>query len=225
MQRIYAAPCPIEREFIFVNDCSKDRSLEVLNGLQEKYKFVLENHPVNKGKGAAIITGIQRATGDYVVIQDADFEYDPNEIPSLLAPLMADKADVVFGSRFRDGSPQVHRTFHYFVNWALTFMSNLLSGIRLTDMETCYKLFRADLLKSMQIQSQRFGIEVEVTAYVAKARARVFEMPISYFPRTHLQGKKISWRDGVAALFHLLRFNCFTPFEQAFKDLPARYHP
>lgn len=225
MQRIYAAPCPIEREFIFVNDCSKDRSLEVLNGLKEKYKFVLENHPVNKGKGAAIITGIQRATGEYVVIQDADFEYDPSEIPSLLAPLMDGRADVVFGSRFRDGSPQVHRTFHYFVNWALTFMSNLLSGIRLTDMETCYKLFRSDLLKAMQIQSQRFGIEVEVTAYVAKARARVFEMPISYFPRTHLQGKKISWRDGVAALFHLLRFNCFTPFEKAFKDLPQRYHP
>lgn len=225
VQRIYAAPCPIEREFIFVNDASTDRSLEVLVGLQEKYKFVLENHPVNRGKGAAIITGIVRATGDYIVIQDADFEYDPNEIPSLLAPLLSDKADVVFGSRFRDGSPQVHRTFHFFVNWTLTFLSNLLSGIRLTDMETCYKLFRADLLKAMQIQSQRFGIEVEVTAYVAKVRARVFEMPISYFPRTRLQGKKINWKDGVAALFHLLRFNCFTPLEQAFKDLPRRYLP
>jgi hypothetical protein len=135
------------------------------------------------------------------------------------------RADVVYGSRFKKNSPQVHRTYHYFVNRLLTMLSNLLSGIYLTDMETCYKVFRADLLKSMRLTSRRFGIEVELTAYVAKVRARIYELPISYFPRTRLQGKKINWKDGVAALLHLLRFNVFTSREKAFTAVPQRYLP
>jgi hypothetical protein len=142
-----------------------------------------------------------------------------------LQPLLDGKADVVYGSRFKHSAMQVHRTYHYFVNRFLTVMSNLLSGIYLTDMETCYKIFRADLLKPMNLTSNRFGIEVELTAYIGKIRARVFELPISYFPRTRLQGKKINWRDGVAALMHLVRFNLMISMEQAFTGLPEKYLP
>ena len=157
------------------------------------------------------------------MIQDADFEYDPLDIPSLLEPLLQDKADVVYGSRFKKNAMQVHRTYHYFVNRFLTVMSNLLSGIYLTDMETCYKIFRADLLKPMKLKSFRFGIEVELTAYLAKVRARIYELPISYFPRTRLQGKKINWKDGIAALWHLIRFNLMTSVGEAFDHVPERY--
>lgn len=217
IQVLMATPCPIAREWIFVDDCSKDGSLRILNQLasQHGYRVIAQN--VNQGKGAAVIRGIEEATGDFIMIQDADFEYDPKDIPGLLEPLLQDRADVVYGSRFKKNAPQVHRTYHYFVNRFLTLSSNLLSGIYLTDMETCYKIFRAGLIKSMNLQSKRFGIEVELTAYVAKSHARIHELPISYFPRTRLQGKKINWKDGVAALFHLIRFNLLTPPEKAFK--------
>ncbi len=209
--------CPIEREWIFVEDCSRDKSLEVLKKLQQKYSFTLLEQKYNQGKGAAVIRGISEASGDLIMIQDADFEYDPRDVPALLEPLLSNKADVVYGSRFKENTRQVHRTYHYFVNYFLTLLSNLLSGIYLTDMETCYKIFRSDLLQSMNLQSKRFGIEVEMTAYIAKTQARIFELPISYYPRTRLQGKKINWKDGVAALYHLIRFNLFISKEAAFK--------
>ena len=220
---IMKAPCPIEREWIFVDDFSSDKSLEILKNLQEKYKFNLIGQPKNGGKGAAIISGIAASTGSIIMIQDADFEYDPNDIPALLTPILEGKADIVFGSRFKRSTFQVHRTYHYFVNRFLTVISNLFSGVYLTDMETCYKIFRADLLKSFNLKSRRFGIEIELTAYIAKTKARIFELPISYYPRTKLQGKKINWKDGLAALFHLVRFNFFVNSSQAFVNLPRRY--
>jgi len=219
------APCPIEREWIFVDDKSSDESLARLQSLAALHDFRVLEQPANQGKGAAVIRGIRESTGDFIAIQDADFEYDPGEIPSLIEPLRQGRADVVFGSRFKHSSPQVHRTYHYFINRFLTVLSNLLSGIYLTDMETCYKAFRADLLKAMRLRSRRFGIEVEMTAYAAKTKARIFEIPISYYPRTRLEGKKINWADGLAAVWHLVRFNCLIPFDSCFANLPARYNP
>lgn len=222
---IHRAPCPIEREFIFVDDFSSDGSLGILQALSKTYGFKVIAQSQNTGKGSAVIRGLSEATGDFIMIHDADFEYDPYDIPKLLAPLLTEEADVVYGSRFKKSSLQVHRTYHYFVNRLLTILSNLFSGIYLTDMETCYKIFRADLLQAMQLRSRRFGIEVELTAYIAKVRARIFELPISYFPRTRLQGKKINWRDGIAAIFHLVRFNFLVSTEQAFKSVPKPYLP
>lgn len=213
-------------EWIFVEDCSTDNSLEILKNEQPKYGYRIISQSSNQGKGAAVIRGIREALGKIIIIQDADFEYDVFDVPQLIAPIMEGRADVVYGSRFKKNAPQVHRTYHYFVNRLLTMLSNLSSGIYLTDMETCYKAFRADLLQNMNLRSNRFGIEVEFTAYVAKTPARVQELPISYFPRTQLQGKKINWKDGVAALIHIVRFNFFISFKEAFKDtLPDRFNP
>lgn len=220
------SPCPLEREWLFVNDCSTDGSAEILTRLAAQYPAMrVIQQPHNMGKGAAAIRGFTEATGDILMIQDADFEYDPDDVPSLLAPILAGKADVVYGSRFKKSAPQIHRTFHYFVNRFLTVVSNVLSGLYLTDMETCYKVFRAPLVKGMRLRSQRFGIEVELTAYVAKSPARVHELPIAYYPRTQLQGKKINWRDGVAALWHLVHFNLLVKPEQAFHVAPAALLP
>jgi glycosyltransferase involved in cell wall biosynthesis len=220
------SPCPVKREWIFVDDCSTDQSLRILRELANQYEMQILAQPQNQGKGAAVIRGFEQAKGEYIMIQDADFEYNPYDVPKLLEPLIQGEADVVYGSRFKRSAAQVHRTYHFFVNRLLTLLSNLLSGVYLTDMETCYKIFRADLLKSMNLRSFRFGIEVELTAYIAKVRARIFELPISYYPRTQLQGKKINWKDGVAALKHLITFNWFVSFSEAFKPtLPARYHP
>jgi glycosyltransferase involved in cell wall biosynthesis len=223
LERLFGSPCPIEREWIFVDDASSDDSAAVLEQLAVPRGATLLRQRENGGKGAAIREGVRAANGDFILIQDADLEYDPRDVPKLLEPLLSDEADVVYGSRFRRERPQVHRTMHFLVNRALTALSNLLSGIYLTDMETCYKVFRSDLMKAMNLRSDRFGFEVESTAYIAKVRVRIHELPISYFPRTRLAGKKITWRDGVAALGQLVTYNLLTSREKAFTDLPERY--
>jgi glycosyltransferase involved in cell wall biosynthesis len=226
LARLFATPCPIAREWIFVDDASSDGSPAILDALRDRADVTVIHRAVNGGKGAALRAGFAAARGDFVMVQDADMEYDPADVPRLLQPLIDDQADVVFGSRFRADRVQVHRTFHYLGNRVLTDLSNLASGIYLSDMETCYKVFRADLLKAMQLRSERFGFEVECTAYVAKTAARIYELPISYTPRTRLAGKKIGWRDGVAALWHIVRFNLLVSRTAAFgRALPARYEP
>jgi glycosyltransferase involved in cell wall biosynthesis len=221
---LFSIALPLEAEWIFIDDKSTDDSLEKLEkaALTRPMKIIRQSS--NQGKGAAVIRGISEATGDLIMIQDADFEYHPKDIPALIQPLIDDDADVVYGSRFKKNTVQIHRTYHYFVNRFLTMLSNLLSGLYLTDMETCYKVFRADILKNMNLTSLRFGIEVEMTAYLGMIKTRIFELPIHYFPRTKLQGKKINWKDGVAALKHLIWFNVIISRDKAFKKtLPPRY--
>lgn len=223
VERLLQSPCPIEREWIFVDDASGDRSLSILRELSSRHGFKVLELGSHHGKGTAVIRGFQEATGDFFMIQDADFEYDPGDIPALLQPLLENKADVVYGSRFKKNSPQVHRTFHYFANRFLTLLNNLFTGIYLTDAHTCYRILRADLVRAMNLKSRRFEIESELNAYVAKVGARVHELPISYFPRTRLQGKKITWKDGLAVIFYVVRFNWFTPLNRAFHQVPPRY--
>ena len=199
-------------EIIVVNDASTDGTREILAQLEEQ-RLVdrVLHHEKNRGKGAAIRTGIAAATGDVVVVQDADLEYDPQDLPALLLPLRSRQADAVYGSRFQGGPHRVLYFWHYVGNRVLTLLSNMFTNLNLTDLETCYKLVRSDLMKKLPLASNRFGFEVEITARLAQARARIWEIPISYSGRTYAEGKKITWRDGVAALFHILRYNLFVP--------------
>lgn len=216
---------PIKKELIIIDDCSNDGSREIAQQFPFKSQVQIIFQDTNKGKGSALQRGIMAATGDVVGIQDADFEYDIEDIPRLLSLFMNNKADVVYGSRFKKSSPQVHRTYHYLINRLLTMLSNILSGLYLTDMETCYKFFKAEIIKNIVIESERFGFEPEVTAKIARLRCRVMEVPISYFPRNYLEGKKITWKDGVAAIWHIINFNILKrkPFWR--KEIPAQYAP
>ncbi|MFM7785262.1 MAG: glycosyltransferase family 2 protein, partial [Gammaproteobacteria bacterium] len=207
IEAVRAAPGG-EKEIIVVDDCSTDGSGALLDGALRERIDHLVHHPVNRGKGAALRSGIARATGDIVIIQDADLEYDPRQYPQLIEPILQGKADVVYGSRFMGGEP--HRVlyfWHRLGNGFLTLLSNMFTNLNLTDMETCYKVFRREIVQSIVIEEDRFGFEPEITAKVAKLRCRVYEVGISYYGRTYEEGKKIGWRDGVRAIWCILKYN------------------
>lgn len=206
---VMAAPLPenMERELVIVDDCSTDGTFDILQSLAATYPDIrLYRHECNQGKGAAVRTSIAKASGDFSLIQDADLEYDPAEYPHLLRPLLDGRADAVFGSRYLAGDHRVLPFWHSMINKFLTLVSNMFCNLNLTDMETCYKVFRTDLLKSIPIRSDRFGFEPEITMKSAKRKFRIYEVPISYHGRTYEEGKKIGWKDGIKALAVILKF-------------------
>ncbi len=201
---------PYHKEIIIVDDCSSDDSFEIIDNYSKNSDIKAFRHKQNQGKGASLRTGISHATGDIVIIQDADLEYDPNEYPNLIKPFKDGVADVVYGSRFKGAQAErILYFWHSMGNKFLTLFSNMLTNLNLTDMETCYKVFRRDVIQNIKIRENRFGFEPEVTAKIAayKPRLRIYEVGISYYGRTYEEGKKINWKDGVAAIWCILKYN------------------
>ena len=209
LEAVRASPHP-DKEIIVVDDGSSDGTREKISGELRPLIDQLVMHEKNQGKGAALRSGIRAATGDIVIIQDADLEYDPNEYPSLVAPIAEDRADVVYGSRFMGAAP--HRVlyfWHRLGNGFLTILSNMFTNLNLTDMETCYKAFRRSVIQSIEIEEDRFGFEPEITAKVSKLGCRIYEVGISYYGRTYAEGKKIGYRDGFRAIYCIVKYNLF----------------
>lgn len=199
---------PYEKEIIIVDDASTDGTGDILDELAEASDITLFRHEKNRGKGAALRTGVRVASGDVTIIQDADLEYDPVDYPKILDPILSSKADVVYGSRFVGG--ESHRVFYFWHsvgNKVLTLLSNALTGLNLTDMETCYKAFKTEILKSIDLKEDRFGFEPEITAKLARKRLRIYEVGISYSGRTYDEGKKIGWKDGIQAIWCILKYS------------------
>ncbi|MCZ6679091.1 MAG: glycosyltransferase family 2 protein [Candidatus Poribacteria bacterium] len=207
LRQVKAVDVGIEKEIILIDDYSTDGTHGILKEIEASgdKSIRIFHHKVNQGKGAALRTGFQHVTGDVTIIQDADVEYDPQDYPKLIQPILAGEADVVYGSRFTVGKQRALLS-SYAANKFLTFISNLFTGLQLTDMETCYKVIRTSILREIPLRSDRFGFEPEITAKLAKRKCRILEIPITYRGRDYAGGKKVSWKDGVAALFHIIRF-------------------
>jgi glycosyltransferase involved in cell wall biosynthesis len=209
VEKVLAQPCVAE--LIAIDDCSRDNTWQVLCRLAEQHPSLrLCRHEVNRGKGAALASGFEQAVGDVVIVQDADLEYDPAEYEKLIEPIAQGRADVVYGSRFLGaGAHRVLYFWHSLGNKFLTTLSNMFTNLNLTDMETCYKVFRREVIRKIKIHENRFGFEPEITAKVAKLRVRIYEVPISYYGRTYAEGKKVNWRDGVSAMRCIIRYGLF----------------
>ncbi len=205
----------IKKEIIMVDDCSKDKSRAILKNLEKKKKYIIKYHKKNGGKGRAVRTGLKCAKGDIILIQDADLEYDPNDYPKLLKPIIDGKTSVVYGSRFKSSKGRFkennHLTymFHSLGNWGLTMLTNILFGVRITDMETCYKVMRKEVVKPLKLRARKFDFEPEITAKIAKRGYKIIEVPIKFNSRDFDEGKKITWRDGISHVFHLLFYRFF----------------
>lgn len=214
---------PFLRELIIVDDCSSDKTHEIGARLAEEEERILYfRQPKNAGKTEALKKGFSLTTGEVVIVQDADLEYDPADIADVIEPILAGHADVCFGSRFMvKRATRVLYFYHYIANKGLTFLSNCLTNINLTDVETCYKAFRGDIIRQMNITSSGFGFEIEVTAKVAKLGCAIYEVPISYYGRTYAEGKKIGFRDGLAALWYIVKFNLLVGLEKSYRSLPS----